>query len=574
MAASDGGASSGASSGASKALKRYGPIGVVALVVAGVIAFAGGGDDGVNTVGTTSTTAAGGGGDRPATFQEAEAAGNADSIDWGSGCDTATGTVKIPIAAAPPCIEPWDPSQDNGGSTTRGVTADEILVALYKGQPDPLQQAIVEGAGADTDPNAVNQTSQDYINLFTDVYETYGRKVKVVNVEASGGPDDATAAQADALKAIDLEPFAVIGGPTTSAWYQEITNAKIICVGCATATPAPDVAAVAPYLWPTGPTPEQADEHLLEMVGKQLVGKPADFAGDPDLQAKPRVFGWVQAETQTDQYKARNDAFEEAFDADYGGQIATRFTYLFEPAKGADIGTTAIARMKEAGVTTVILSTDPLIPANITKEATAQNYFPEWIIGPSVLADTTIFGRTYDQEQWAHAIGLGLTTARGPRESTDSYLVYDWYFGTKPPVNSQAVLAPGPARFALGVHLAGPKLTPETFAQGLFRVPRAEPALTTARDSWGEGVWSDTDYNSSDDATTLWWDPTATGKDETGNEGTGMLAYVDGGRRYLPGEWPSDPIPWFDKTGAVTVYTERPDPAADYPAWPGSPAAG
>ena len=67
--------------------------------------------------------------------------------------------------------------------------------------------------------------------------------------------------------------------------------------------------------------------------------------------------------------------------------------------------TTAIARMKEAGVTTIIISTDPLIPANITKEATAQNYFPEWVIGPSVLADTTIFGRTFDQEQWAHALG-------------------------------------------------------------------------------------------------------------------------------------------------------------------------
>ena len=32
------------------------------------------------------------------------------------------------------------------------MTADEILVVLYKGQPDPLQQAFVEDAGANTDP--------------------------------------------------------------------------------------------------------------------------------------------------------------------------------------------------------------------------------------------------------------------------------------------------------------------------------------------------------------------------------------------------------------------------------------
>ena len=42
---------------------------------------------------------------------------------------------------------------DNGGATSPGVTADAIIVALYKGEPDPLQQALVEGAGADTDPN-------------------------------------------------------------------------------------------------------------------------------------------------------------------------------------------------------------------------------------------------------------------------------------------------------------------------------------------------------------------------------------------------------------------------------------
>ena len=54
----------------------------------------------------------------------------------------------------------------------------------------------------------------------------------------------------------------------------------------------------APYLWPAAPAPEQADLLFAELVGKQLVGKPAEFAGDPELQAQERVFGWVQAETE------------------------------------------------------------------------------------------------------------------------------------------------------------------------------------------------------------------------------------------------------------------------------------
>ena len=57
--------------------------------------------------------------------------------------------------------------------------------------------------------------------------------------------------------------------------------------------------------------PQQADAHLVEMVGKQLVGKPAEFAGDEAMQCEERVFGWIQAETETDEYKERNDAFEE-----------------------------------------------------------------------------------------------------------------------------------------------------------------------------------------------------------------------------------------------------------------------
>ena len=38
--------------------------------------------------------------------------------------------------------------------------------------------------------------------------------------------------------------------------------------------------------------------------------------------------------------------------------------------------------MKDAGVTTIIYTGDPLMPSSITKEATAQNFNPEWIIGP------------------------------------------------------------------------------------------------------------------------------------------------------------------------------------------------
>jgi hypothetical protein len=564
------------SSGSSKALKRYGPIAAVAIVVVGAIAiFGGGGDDGddVDTEPDPAQAQEG----LPLTYQEAERAGTEGDIDWGEGCDTDRGYVAIPIRNAAPCVEPWT-DDDNGGATSKGVTADSIKVVVYQGEPDPLQQAIVGEAGADTDPADTAQAAVDYLEMLDDVYETYGRTLDIEVVEATGGPDDATAAQADARTIIDKDPFAVIGGPAqTPVYWQEIVAADILCVGtCSLAEGWDTVEDAAPYLWPTGLAPEQADAHLAELVGNQLVGKPAEYAGDEEMQSTERVFGWIQAETETGEYTARNDAFDQLLEDEYGGEVVARSTYLFNPAAAAETATTVVTRMKDAGVTTIILSTDPLIPANITQEATKQGYFPEWVIGPSVLADTTIFGRSFDQQQWAHAFGLGLPTARADNSLSDAFFVYEWYYGEEAPVNTVNVVLPGPERLMLGIHLAGADLTPQSFEQGLFRYPATGGGKTFTYSSWGEDLWGRVDYNSSDDATAIWWDPDATGEDEAGNEGTGMMRYVDGGTRFLPGEWPTDPIPFFEEEGSVDIYEELPESDAllEYPPWPGSPAAG
>ncbi len=64
----------------------------------------------------------------------------------------------------------------------------------------------------------------------------------------------------------------------------------------------------------------------------------------------------------------------------------------------------------------------------------------------------------------------------------------------------------------------------------------------------------------------MWWDPTATGPDEIRKDGTGMWQYVDGGKRYLPGDWPTEDK-LFDPEGAVTIYEIAPpeETPPDYP---------
>ena len=58
------------------------------------------------------------------------------------------------------------------------------------------------------------------------------------------------------------------------------------------------------------------------------------------------------------------------------------------------------------------------MPIYLTKAATEQNYFPEWVITGTVLTDTTALGRLYDQKQWAHAFGLSSLPVRIPKEQS------------------------------------------------------------------------------------------------------------------------------------------------------------
>src|SRR5215213_1381448 len=65
-----------------------------------------------------------------------------------------------------------------------------------------------------------------------------------------------------------------------------------------------------------------------------------------------------------------------------------------------------ISKMRAAGVSNITFFGDPLYPIFLTKEATRQNYYPEWLITGTLLTDTTFFGRTYDHAQWQNAFGI------------------------------------------------------------------------------------------------------------------------------------------------------------------------
>ena len=90
---------------------------------------------------------------------------------------------------------------------------------------------------------------------------------------------DEVAARADAKAIADMKPFAVLNGANqTPAWSEELAANKIMCLAnCSLAVPEALVKERAPYLWGTGPMPEQAGDLTAALVTKLLKGKNADL---------------------------------------------------------------------------------------------------------------------------------------------------------------------------------------------------------------------------------------------------------------------------------------------------------
>jgi hypothetical protein len=559
-----------------KPAKRYGPIVVVlALIGAAVLVFGGGNDDG----GGDDTTASGGSSEQdlidsgPMTWQKAEQEGQTDTIDWGPNCDTETGKIKLVSVYAPPCVQPFE--GDNGGATSPGVTADSVKVVAYIADPalDPLTAATVSGAGADVNVDSAIATIQGFADLYNKLYETYGRTIDVETYIGTGAGDDLEAAKADAIAIAEKEPFMVVGGPQQAApvFSTELASRQIVCAGlCATAIPEEIVEEYQPYIWQNGPTPNQAAALAAEMIGKLAGPGKAELAGDDATKSKDRVYGLLHYDNADGDHEAVFEALKDQL-ADNGIDLATDIEFTLDLARAQENARTNIGRLKEAGVTTIIYYGDPLTPGSLTKEATAQDYHPEWILGPNLLMDTSLFARQTDMQQWKDGFGISLIAARGAQETNGAFRIWDWAYGGLPPNNTANVLNTGLLTIVFpGIQLAGPELTPETFRDGLYRYPPSGGGPTEAQVSRGDhGFWPGNDWGGSDDATIIWFDPTAEGEDEVGNQGVGLYRYADGGQRYKLGEFPDsfEAAGLFDDASSVTIFDQVPpdDTTPDYP---------
>ncbi len=178
---------------------------------------------------------------------------------------------------------------------------------------------------------------------------------------------------------------------------------------------------------------EQKQDHVVEFVSKQLAGKNAEFAGDA-LAGTPRKFGLVYIDRAGRSSAELADRLRRP-DGGRRAPLAETIPYALDPATIQQTALQIITRLKAAGVTTVIFSGDPVAPRDFTREATAQDYFPEWVLAarharrhdgvrPHVRPGAVAARVRRHPAQRAHA-------ARGQR----LLALYEWFNGTTPPAD-------------------------------------------------------------------------------------------------------------------------------------------
>ena len=332
-----------------------------------------------------------------------------------------------------------------------------------------------------------------------------------------------------------------------------------------------------PYLWIT---PYAAvmlhEQHLLftaEMMCKRLAGHPARWAGDPLLKAKARTFGWLYIDSP--EFGPGKALFLQRLAA--CGIRPTTVGLSADLAEQQSQMPTAIAKMKASGVNVIVLDAGFLGGGVATKQATNQSYRPEWFATGFAYTDATIFIRTaYDPTQAAALYAFREVPLQPAKEKGDGWSLYRWEHGENPPAKllGQDSMLPVWQTLAAGIQLAGPNLTPLSFRDGLLRQPPFGGSYTGSVSSAGKsfghrGIWpwetnAYFDNTAVDDATFTWWSSTASGQDESGKPGVGMMMFVDGGRRFRLGALPTGEPDFFNPGNGTAEIADL--GAADKPA--------
>lgn len=503
------------------------------LVAGGSTELSGG--SGTASGGGTSTSGGSAGGSTGAEGGGAQGGGGGGPAATG-GCPDRE--LQIPgDPYSPPCIAF---SGSNGGGTARGVTNKDIIVSARILNEKGFQQTLASLAGAEIvdEPEDVRRTISALAEYFNQRMQFYGRKLKVQFYDGKGsgvaelqGGGQAEA-EADAITvAEEIGAFAELNGGS-APFADALARKKVLSFGTPYLSRDWHVDR-RPYNWSVATDCSIIVESVAEFSNQTLAGHTAKWAGG-NLKDKPRKFAAFSPENPW-YVDCVDQAIKIAEDA--GNKVDLRVTYRLDIDSMSNQAANIIAKLKSEGITTILCGCDPIIPVFLTTKATEQNYQPEWVVAGTALSDIDLVAQLYDQEQWSHAFGVSFLSSFLPVESGIGYSAYKSVRDDEPAFAVEVIYSQM-YMLALGIHMAGPNLTPASFEQGMFAYPGGSGPFGT----WG---FDEDSYTPTQDYRVIWYDPNAVSP-MNGKRGAYIEAYDS--RRFKKGELPkSDQPPVFQR---------------------------
>lgn len=475
-------------------------------------------------------------------------------------------TPQFPGAYAAPCVPKF--TGNNGGATYNGVTSSTITLAQIEYPTSATEQELEAEAAAagDAPQSTTSQVEQVFLNYFNKVYELYGRHVVIKPVTATGNVTEEALGQdqpqacADATTIADqVHAFGETGipyelEPGGSAPFSQCAADDHLVEFNGNGYYGENVfQSENPYVWSTLPSCTNIAAQMAEVIGTELAGHKAIYAGEASLRSSVRKFGTYIP--NIDSYIGCNGSATstevELLTHKYHvplSAVDTFFHYDLDIATFAQSAEQAIVQFKADHVTTIVLACDPFSLGYLTKDAAAQDYYPEWLLEGTSDTDTDTEAQTYDAaEVDGHLFGVSETNPTsdiyGPTSPAGE--LYQKLTGHQIPKETDGNYSELVEIFD-ALQAAGPDLTPQNLARGLHALPvLGAPSYSYGAWSWNVGPTGKAgagEHSPLINARFVWWDANAPSP-VNGMKGT--FVAIDNGKRFDLGQWPTSLPPLF-----------------------------
>jgi hypothetical protein len=424
---------------------------------------------------------------------------------------------------SPPCVASF--SGDNGGATTKGVTADEIRVVIVFSCGAAAERIDYRDENAGDD----NPILAGFQRYFTERYQLWGRVAHFYGYTYScSGTGTIPEKERSAIIDIDerYDPFAIIppGNGFSFALADEAAQRGILFLNNVSREAAQRRA---PFLLSYAPDLEDRAEIEAAFVCQKLVGRPARYSGMPTDRGTTRRFGLIYDGGKGSEGTISVDG--PAVDPkQFAAALARRCGLKDIPTGTASQQgdhALVLTRMRQDGVTTII-SYSKFLDWGIA--ADGAKWYPEWVIpGTPASAESA---QLQSGLVWNNAFGITYSRRMGARPEQDWYQAFQEGCPGCTSTDNRATQFDDLVLLFTGVQASGPKLTAANMDRGLHAIPERKsesPFVPAAYFTPGNYSWVK-------DASLVWWDPTGTAP---GGSGNGCYRLVDEGRRSRAADW-------------------------------------